>query len=447
MHRILTIAVSCELDVIASRQRARQIAAFCGFGLQDQARIATAVSELARNVFHYAPAGKVRFSLSQPASRQALVVVIEDNGDGIADLEQILAGNDQSNPRIGGGIPAARRLMDQCEITTGKNGTQIVLTKWLPVHAPTMTVLAIGDAVAQLHALPSNVALSEAHQQNRELTDALATLQVHQDELVEVSRRLEETNNQVENLNRLLNEKAESLMLADRQKNVFLSMLSHELRGPLSAASMAAHLLEKNPADAEQTFKLGQLITRQIGHMSRLVEDILDVSRVSRGLLSIVKAPVDLREVIKAAVEQIMPAARRKGHAIKLALPDTSCVVVGDRTRLVQVIGNLLGNAIRYTPDGGHIDVVMQVRDAAVSVRVTDNGMGIPADLMPHLFALYVQAERSSDSRNGGLGLGLALVKSLVALHGGEVRASSAGEGCGSTFEISLSLAQPGGSL
>jgi signal transduction histidine kinase len=447
MHAILTIAVGSELDVIASRQRARQIAAFCGFGLQDQARIATAVSELARNIFNYAPAGKVRFSLSQAAPRQALVVVIEDNGPGIADLELILAGDDQPNARNGGGLPAARRLVDQCEIATGNNGTNIVLTKWLPAQAPTMTMLAIGDAVAQLHALPSNVALSEAHQQNRELTDALATLQVRQDELVEVSHRLEETNEQVETLNRLLNEKAESLMSADRQKNEFLSMLSHELRGPLSAASMAAHLLEKDPAAPEQTVNLSQLINRQIGHMSRLVEDLLDVSRVSRGLLSIVKAAVDMREVIEAAVEQVMPAARRKGHAINLALPATACVVNGDQTRLVQVIGNLLGNAIRYTPNGGKIELVMRVRDAALSVTVTDNGMGIPADLLPHLFDLYMQAEHSSDSKNGGLGLGLALVKSLVELHDGEVRASSDGRGCGSTFEISLLLAQPASSL
>jgi signal transduction histidine kinase len=441
MHAILTIAVSCELDVIASRQRARQIAAFCGFGLQDQARIATAVSELARNVFNYASDGKVRFALSPAAPRQALIVAIDDNGPGIADLESILAPGDGTNPRSGGGIPASRRLMDQCDITTGHNGTKIVLTKWLPAQSPPMTPLAIGDAVARLHALPSNVALSEAHQQNRDLSDALATLQLRQDQLVEVSRRLEETNSQVETLNRLLNEKADSLMSADRQKNEFLSMLSHELRGPLSAASMAAHLLEKTPAATPQTVNLGQLINRQISHMSRLVEDLLDVSRVSRGLVSIVKAPVDMRAVVEAALEQIMPAARRKGHSIELALPAAPCMIDGDRTRLIQVIGNLLGNAIRYTPDGGKIKVAMQAFDAELSVCVSDNGIGISAELMPHLFDLYVQAEQPSDRQNGGLGLGLALVKSLVELHHGRVRASSDGKGCGSTFEIALPLA------
>lgn len=438
MHAILTIAVACELDVIASRQRARQIAAFCGFGLQDQARIATAVSELARNVFNYARDGKVRFSLIQTPPRQALMVAIDDNGPGITDLELILAPDERASPRTGGGIPAAHRLMDHCQITTGADGTKVLLTKWLPAHAPSMTLLAIGDAVARLHALPTNVALSEAHQQNRDLSDALATLQLRQDELVVVSNRLEETNSQVETLNRLLNEKAESLMSADRQKNEFLSMLSHELRGPLSAAAMAAHLLEKTPAATPQTVNLGQLINRQISHMSRLVEDLLDVSRVSRGLVSIVKTPVDMREAIEAAVEQIMPAARRKGHSLELSLPDTPCVIDGDQTRLIQVIGNLLGNAIRYTPDGGKIDVVLQVRNATVTVTVTDNGIGIGPSLMPHLFDLYVQAEHSSDRQNGGLGLGLALVKSLVELHDGTVRASSEGEGRGSSFEITL---------
>jgi len=440
MRALLTIPVSSELDVLASRQRARQIALFCGFGTQDQTRIATAVSELARNVFNYAGRGHVHFSVSE-SERQALLIAIDDDGPGIRGLDRILEGNDRSADASGRGILAGRRFMDQFNIETGDKGTHIVLSKDFPVQAPLMTFEALQHAVSQLGALPSNVALSEANHQNRELTDALATLQTRQAELIDVSRRLEDTNSEVEALNRLLSATAESLVSADRRKDEFLSMLSHELRGPLSAAGIAAHILETAPAAPEQTVKLSQVIARQVRHMSRLVEDLLDVSRVSRGLVAIDKVALDMREVIEAAVEQVTPAARAKAHDLAVALPATACVIDGDRTRLVQVVSNVLGNAIRYTPDGGSIRVVMHTQGGSVIVRVTDNGIGIAADLMPYLFDLYVQAERSSDSKNGGLGLGLALVKSLVEIHDGTVTATSDGAGCGSCFEIRLQLA------
>ncbi|WP_177207617.1 sensor histidine kinase [Massilia yuzhufengensis] len=440
-HPILTSAIVCELDVIASRQRARQIAAHCGFGSHDQARIATVVSELARNAFSYAVGGRVAFSLGVRGARQMLEVVVDDTGPGISDLDALLARAGESHHLAGSGLLAARRFMDSCDITTGSSGTRIVLVKLLPLASPAVTALELARDLAGV-AMPSNVALSEAHHQNRELTDALAALQERQDELVEVSRRLEQTNARVEELNRLLNEKAASLMSADRQKNEFLSMLSHELRGPLSAAAMAAHLLKKNPGASTQTIGLGELINRQVGHMNRLVEDLLDVSRISRGLISIVKAPVDLRDVVNAAVEQIMPAAQRKGQRVELALPPAPCAVEGDATRLVQVIGNLLGNAIRYTGHGGHISLSLAQREGNCALQVADNGQGIAPELIPHLFDLYMQAEPSSERQHGGLGLGLALVKSLVALHGGTVTAASDGVGRGSRFDISLPLLQ-----
>lgn len=438
---ILTIAVACEMDVIASRQRARQIAARCGFGAHDQARIATAVSELARNVFSYAGEGKVSFALSGAAGRSTLEVVIEDEGPGIAGLDQLLAREALALRPSGSGLLAARRFMDACDIATGKGGTRIVLAKQLPAGARAISAAEIAQALAGV-SLPSNVALSEAHQQNRELTDALAALQERQDELVEVSRRLEHTNERVEELNRLLNDKAASLMSADRQKNEFLSMLSHELRGPLSAAAMAAHLLKKNPGATPQTVSLGDLINRQVSHMNRLVEDLLDVSRISRGLISIVKNEIDLRDAVNAAVEQIMPAAERKNQRVDVMLPLAPCAVEGDATRLIQVIGNLLGNATRYTKAGGHIQLTLEARAGAAALCVSDNGQGIDAALLPHLFDLYVQAEASSERQHGGLGLGLALVKSLVELHGGTVMASSPGLGQGSSFDIRLPLAQ-----
>jgi signal transduction histidine kinase len=442
LHHLLTVAIRSELDVIASRLRARQITALCAFGNQEQTRIATAVSELARNAFVYAAGGKVRFFIGRLDARQALVVAIDDHGAGIDALERILADDGAGHGTYSGGIPAARRLMDRCDISSGSGGTHIVLVKAFAAQAPELNGSGIDKALQHLSALPSNVALSEAHHQNRELTDALAALQAKQAELLEVSACLEHTNRQVEALNLLLHEKARSLVSADRRKDEFLSILSHELRGPLSAVAMAAQLLETSPDKTPQGIRLGQLITRQTGHMSRMVEDLLDVSRVSRGLVSLDRSAVDMREVLDAALEQHAPATRAKGHTVRQPDALQEWTVDGDRTRLVQIVANLLGNAIRYTPDGGQIEMRVVADDGWLQLHVSDNGIGIPADLMPHLFDLYTQAERSSDSKNTGLGLGLALVKSLVEAHGGSVTASSAGAGHGSQFDVRLKLSE-----
>jgi signal transduction histidine kinase len=203
---------------------------------------------------------------------------------------------------------------------------------------------------------------------------------------------------------------------------------------------MASGLLETNPGNVEQTTKLSQLITRQVKHMSRLVEDLLDVSRVSRGLVSMNAKPIDIAEVVTAAVEQQTHAISIKGHAVHVELPERPCIISGDRTRLIQVLSNLLGNAVRYTPDGGKIVIQTRIEKDEVAVQISDNGIGIDESLMPHLFDLYTQAELSTDGKNSGLGLGLALVKSLVELHHGRVTAYSAGAGQGSSFELRFKL-------
>ena len=292
--------------------------------------------------------------------------------------------------------------------------------------------------MSQLDALPNNAALSEAQQQNRELTAALSALQARQDELLLVSTRLEETNRRVEALNVLLDEKADALQRADRSKDEFLAILSHELRGPLSATAIAAQLLQATPTTPERTGQMSEVITRQVGHMTRLVEDLLDVSRVSRGLVLIDKAELNMGHVIGWAVEQVASFADKKNHLIEQRVSAQPLLVMGDRIRLVQVVSNLLSNAIRYTPEGGKIGVHLDEHDGVATVTITDNGIGLHAAFMPRLFDLYVQAERTSDRTGGGLGLGLALVKSLVEAHGGTVAAHSEGAGRGSTFTVRL---------
>lgn len=420
MTPILTITLSSELDVIASRQRARQVAAFCGFNRQDQTRVATVVSELARHAS--AHQGLVQFSVTTEPGEQAMVILVESSSTTVPEVDGV-------------GL-----FIEQYEVLAERERTRVLFRKAFASNAPHLDAFALQHAVLRLDALPANVALSDATTQNRALNDALLALESKQAELLAVSRNLEETNKTVATLNRLLHEKAESLILADRRKDEFLALLSHELRSPLSATSMAAQMLQQHSSDLAQPAKLGELIARQASHMSRLVEELLDVSRIRMGLITVEKKLLDMRDVVKIAIEQITPALHRKKHGIEVFVPQNPCFVNGDQTRLTQVIGNLLANSIRYTPDGGEITVHVRAHETTLSVEVRDNGTGISSALLPHLFDMYVQAERSSSRRNGGLGLGLALVKSLVEIHHGTVSAASDGEGRGSAFTIVLPL-------
>lgn len=440
IEKILTLGVGTEFDVIAARQRARQIAAACGFGALDQARISTVVSELARNIYNYAGTGSVLFAVGGTVAPQHLLITLEDHGAGIPDVEQILKGNYRSTTGMGLGILSARRLMEHFEIASSAAGTRITVGKRFLAQTPYISADAFRSTIARFDALPNQAALSEARHQNRELTEALSALQARQDELLLVTARLEERNRNIEALNDLLDDKAVALQHADRSKDEFLATLSHELRGPLSAAGMAARLLQPADVSPERANQMGALISRQVDHMSKLVEDLLDVSRVSRGLVQLEKVPMELAEVVAAAVEQVQSAAELKHHRIELQLGHDSLVVLGDRTRLIQVLSNLLGNAVRYTGSGGLIRIDLEKHGPMGLLRVSDNGRGISAELMPRLFDLYVQAELSSDRTGGGLGLGLALVKNLVEAHKGTVTVYSAGEGQGSAFTVQLPL-------
>jgi signal transduction histidine kinase len=227
---------------------------------------------------------------------------------------------------------------------------------------------------------------------------------------------------------------------ADRHKNEFLAMLAHELRNPLAPISAAAQLLKFGKVDEARVRQTSEIIGRQVQHLTSLVDDLLDVSRVSRGQIELEKVPLEMRHVVADAVEQVNSLMLQRGHQLVLHLAPVTAWVLGDAKRLVQVIANLLANAAKYTPEGGNIRLAMQVEQEQVVLTVQDDGIGLAADLIPHIFELFIQAERSSDRSAGGLGLGLALVKSLVALHGGKASCVSAGLGCGSVFTVTLPL-------
>ncbi|MFD2365080.1 ATP-binding protein [Pseudoduganella sp. GCM10020061] len=222
------------------------------------------------------------------------------------------------------------------------------------------------------------------------------------------------------------------------RKDQFLAMLAHELRNPLSPISAAATLLKMAKSNDTVVTNASNIIARQVTHMATLVEDLLDVSRVTRGAIELKVEPLDLRQVIADAVEQVTPQIEARHHALAVAEFPEAISLLGDKKRLVQIITNLLTNSAKYTPEHGHIELSLEHCEDQVAIAVEDDGVGMAPDFVPHVFDLFAQAECTPDRASGGLGLGLALVKSLVDLHGGRVLCSSPGLGKGSRFTVWL---------
>jgi nitrogen-specific signal transduction histidine kinase/ActR/RegA family two-component response regulator len=234
---------------------------------------------------------------------------------------------------------------------------------------------------------------------------------------------------------RALEHSERALREADRRKDEFLAMLAHELRNPLAPISTAAQLLMLS-SDPARVHAAGEVIGRQVKHMTELVDDLLDVSRVTRGLVHLEMETVDFKTVVASAIEQVRPLIDARQHALRTRLPAAPLWVRGDRTRLTQIVTNLLNNAAKFTAPGGELDLGAEVADGEVVLHVRDNGAGIDPALLPHIFGLFTQAERSPDRTQGGLGIGLALVRSLVELQGGSIVADSAGKDCGARFTV-----------
>jgi CheY-like chemotaxis protein len=225
----------------------------------------------------------------------------------------------------------------------------------------------------------------------------------------------------------------------------FIAMLGHELRNPLAAIRTSVEiLLQFGSSDTNLLATQAEVISRQSTHMARLVDDLLDVARLTSGRVTLSKAPVDLREIVQRSIQGIRLAVGEQAHRISINLPSNEVVVDGDAVRLEQVVGNLLSNAIRYSPKSARIDVVLQVLENEVLIHIRDEGEGIDPELLPRIFDPFVQSTQTLDRTRGGLGLGLAIVKNLVLQHGGGVTATSEGKGSGSEFVVRLPLAKRG---
>ena len=242
-------------------------------------------------------------------------------------------------------------------------------------------------------------------------------------------------------LERELRERLKELAEADRQKNEFLAMLGHELRNPLAPMRNALHVLKMPAASASMAQQARDIMDRQLQHLVRLVDDLLDVSRIVRGKVQLQKEVIDLREPARRAAETALPVIDARGHELTLQLPASAVWVEGDLVRLAQVIANLLTNAAKYTERAGSIVLAVREEEQAAVVRVRDTGIGLTPELLPRIFDLFVQGDRTLERSQGGLGIGLTLVRRLVELHEGTVEGYSEGSGRGSEFVVHLPLA------
>jgi PAS domain S-box-containing protein len=240
-----------------------------------------------------------------------------------------------------------------------------------------------------------------------------------------------------------LQQSEEALRDADRRKDEFLALLAHELRNPLAPIRYALAANRKSGRTPEQRKRAEEIIERQVTHMSRLLDDLLDVSRITRNSLELKKNLTELTLVVGSAIETARPILDTKHHTLSVDLPKQAVRLEADAVRLAQIISNLLINAAKYTDPGGHIQLRAAREGNAIVVAVRDNGIGISADMMPRLFAMFSQAQAALGRSEGGLGIGLSLVRGLVTLHGGSVEAHSDGPGCGSEFIVRLPAGTP----
>ncbi|MDQ2823473.1 MAG: ATP-binding protein [Pseudomonadota bacterium] len=290
-----------------------------------------------------------------------------------------------------------------------------------------MNSTAEHEYLARIAALETDAAALRLQLQQRDAAAALAdALRDANEQLVVAAMAAQDSRDDAE--------------AANRRQNEFLAMLAHELRNPLAPIGMAATLLARAPDATPQTLQMTDVVKRQVQHMSRLLDDLLDAARISSGKIKLALAPVALDDVLAQAVETVMPRLKERQQELVVDMPRDRTMLHVDGARLTQVFTNLLGNASKYTGDQGVVTLALAVGESEATVTVADNGTGIGADVLPHIFDLFTQGPRSLARSEGGLGIGLNVVSNLVAMHGGQVAAQSDGLGRGATFTVTLPL-------
>lgn len=431
---ISSISLHFEYDLVAARRRARQVAAALGFDDQDQTRIATVASEIARNALRYAGGGRIEFAVDELNGTQALAMTVSDRGPGIPNLDDVLSGRYRSNTGMGIGIVGARRLMDDLQInTTPGKGTIVSMRKRLPVTAPPLNNGGIRRIVDELSKQRPESPIEEIQQQNTELLAALGELNSRQDDLERLNQELEDTNRGVLALYAELDEKAESLRRADQIKTRFLSDMSHEFRTPVNAILALGRLLEESVKDEEPKKQL-TLIRRAAEDLESLVSDLLDLAKIEAGKTEVRPAEFEVTNLFSALRGMLRPLLVNRSLALVFEEPEGVPGMMTDEGKVAQILRNFISNALKFTEAGEvRVTAALAAEGTAVLFSVTDTGVGIAPDDQERIFEEFTQIENPLQRAAKGTGLGLPLTRKLATLLGGNVGVRSA-VGVGSTF-------------
>jgi len=441
MLHFFTIDVRAEGDVVLARQRARTLAAALKFDSQDQTRIATAVSEIARNTFQYGGGGRAEFGVDDRRDAM-LVVTLRDHGRGIGNLEEILKGKYVSQTGMGLGIIGAKRLMDHFSVETSSGqGTTVVLGKKVPHRLPRFTAEERDRILAQVEQ-PSENPYEELKQQNQELLNALEELRSRQEELAQLNRELDETNRGVVALYAELNDKADSLQRASELKSHFLSNMSHEFRTPLNSITALSQILldRLDGALTPEQEKQVKFIRSSAQDLTNLVNDLLDLAKVEAGKITIRPGRFQVASLF-AGLRGMLRPLLSQNSSVSLVFDEPQDIpeIYSDEAKVSQVLRNFISNALKFTERGEIRVASRRGHDDTVVFSVSDTGIGIAEEDQERIFQEWAQLETKLQKSVQGTGLGLPLSRKLARLLGGDVYVNSK-LGVGSTFYVAIPI-------
>jgi signal transduction histidine kinase/CheY-like chemotaxis protein len=438
--RLLLVAIGSETDIVLVRKRTRRLAELIGFESQDQTRITTAVSEIARNAFEYGGGGQVEFRLNYDAAPW-FEIIVSDRGPGIANLSDVLSGTHKSATGMGIGLLGAQRLMDTLSVETQPNsGTSVRLAKRLPPRLPPITASGLHRIMATLAADGPANPMEEIRQQNQQILAQMDQLRTRQEELERLNQELQDTNRGVVALYAELDERADHLRRADELKSKFLSHMSHEFRTPLnSILALSRLLLSRSDGDlgSEQETQV-HFIRKAAENLTELVDDLLDLAKVEAGKTVISPAEFTAGALFGALRGMLRPLL--VGDAVTLTFDDAMDLppLDTDEGKVSQILRNFISNAIKFTEKGEvRVRATLNPSDDTVTFSVRDTGIGIAPGDLELIFQEFGQVAHRLQRQVKGTGLGLPLAKKLAELLGGRITVEST-PGEGSTFSVTV---------
>lgn len=430
MNELGRIDVRREDDVVRAHQTLRTVASSLGFAHFEQTRIATALSEIARNALQYAGGGSV--TLCVDSDEGQLVIVVVDRGPGIADVEAVLAGERASSSGLGIGIPGSRRLVDSFAIDTSPSGTRVEMRKRLPRRAPAVTA-------KQISAIRAQLAGQLADEPSQEIGRLQRDIAIRDLRILELNQELVETNRGVMALHAELEGRAELQREALELRTRLLSEMGHEVRTPLYAVlTISQFLLDRldGPLEPEQEHQV-RIIHDTAETLTRYVNELLDLTRTDAGKMPVVPVATTVQSLLTTARRMMQPLARGGAVALRYPEPDVAGTIVTDENKVSQILRNLVANALKFT-ERGHVEVRARAgENNTVCFDVEDTGIGIPAAYHDVIFEEFARVEGPTGARIHGTGLGLPLSRRLAELLGGWLTMTSR-EGEGSVFTLTL---------